>query len=403
MAAAKKVPYAILAATMFALLGAGGWWVTNRALEAWTWLEARDDPAALSTLALKTELTTDRLQNDFNAALDAEDVDLASSYLELAAQQGMLVAPALPERYRAATSPSATARRSALEFYEGARSGEGVSGAGIAGVVVSDLTGIGDVRDLIHEGQKMARGVEPDHLVLGLAAVGLIVTGATIASVGAALPARAGMSTIKVAARTGRISKPLAAQLGRIMNGAIDAPAVRTAATAAARFDLAAARAAVRDAVKPAAFVRLQAVAGDVATITRRAGVRGAHEAMTIAQDAAELRSIARLAETRGLSARAILKVLGRGAITLGAGVVVFAGWMMAAVSYFWIALLVILAILKRAVRMAAWTTRQVARASRASQSEPRFRRICASSPSSDAIVTGRRSKRRSLSTSVLP
>jgi hypothetical protein len=78
--------------------------------------------------------------------------------------------------------------------------GEGATGAGLAGVVASDLTGIGDVRDLIHQGQKMSRGEEPDQLVLGLAAVGLAVTGATILSVGAALPARAGVSTIKVAA-----------------------------------------------------------------------------------------------------------------------------------------------------------------------------------------------------------
>ena len=203
---------------------------------------------------------------------------------------------------------------------------------------------------MVREGQKISRGEEPDHLVLGLSVVGLAVTGATIASVGVALPARAGVSSMRVAAKTGRFSKALAANVGRLMHDAIDTKAVTTAATAAARFDLVAVRSAARDTVRPAALAHLQDVAGDISIIGRRAGARGAQEALAITHDTAEVRRVARLAESRGVSTRAVLKILGRSALVLtSAGLALF-GWITVGVGYVWLALTIVIALTRRAV-----------------------------------------------------
>ena len=197
---ASKAAQAALLAALLALVGGASFWLAPPVLDAWQQLSAQDDPEALTERGLRAEFTAVRLQTELESALDTDDVDLAASFIALGIQQDLPVPPALRERYQAATTPAAVAICNAREFYHGARFGEGATGAGLAGDVASDLTGIGDVRDLIHQGQKMSRGEEPDQLVLGLAAVGLAVTGATILSVGAALPARAGVSTIKVAA-----------------------------------------------------------------------------------------------------------------------------------------------------------------------------------------------------------
>lgn len=270
----------------------------------------------------------------------------------------MPVPAVLQERYQAATRNAATAKRGARDFFQGARDGEGASGAGLAGVIASDLTGIGDVRDLIYEGQKISRGEDPDNLVLGLAAVGLAVTGATIFSLGVAFPARAGVSTIKVAAKTGRLSKPLAANLGRLVGDAVDTKAVALAASAATRLDLVATRTAARAAVRPASLTRLRGVAEDVTLIGRQAGMRGAQEALAVSRSTAELRRVAVLAEKRGIGTRAVLKVLGRGAIVVTSSMMMLAGWVMAAIGYLWLALLVLLALLKRTVRLMSFGRR---------------------------------------------
>jgi len=335
---------------------AGGSWLLPRTLTSWTWLEARNDPLALTDLGLHNELTPARLERELDAALSAGDIDLAGSFVALAGQQNIPVPPVLMARYRAETTPAAETLRAARAFYEGARDGESTSGAGLAGVIASDLTGIGDVRDLIHEGQKAQRGEETDNLTLGLAAVGLAITGATIVSLGMAMPARAGVSTLKVAVKSGRISRPLAATLGRAVHEAVDTKALAVAAGAASRLELSSARAAVSSAIRPASLTRLRGMADDVTVIGRKAGVRGAQEALTVARDGADLRRVARLSESRGLSTRAVMKVLGRGAIALTSSAAILAGWLMAGASYLWLALLLFLAVTKRITRL-IWRT----------------------------------------------
>jgi hypothetical protein len=356
------LPRGLLAVGVLGGLAFAGMALAPRAENAWAWIQASEDAIALTNLGLKSYLDQDRLRGEIEAALATDDIDLVESFLALAEQQGLAVPADLHQRYASATTTTANARRGAGRFYRGVVGGDAVGGAGLAGVIASDLTGVGDIRDLAREGQKIANGEEPDRLTLGLAAIGLVVTGATIVTLAAAMPARAGVSAIKVAARSGRLSAPLAAGLVRMTRDAVDIEAVATAAAAAGRFDLVAARGAVSGAVHPAGLARLRGVAEDVSTVGRRAGVQGAQDAMAIARDAGEIKRVARLAEARGAGTRAVLKTLGRGAIALGAGVLTLAGWVMAAVGYVWVALLVLIAITRRAARMAWRGAKRLAR-----------------------------------------
>ncbi len=350
-----------LAATGIELWAAGPQ-ILPRAIDAWDWIAAADDPVQLTELGLKARLTPEALQDELQSALDADDIDLAESFVALADQQGLSIPDALRARLAAATGAAASARRGARDFYSGLIDGESATGAGLAGVIAGDLTGVGDVRDLVREGQKIVRGEEPDQLVLGLAAAGLVLTGATIASVGVALPARAGVSTLRVATKSGRLSKPLAGELTRLARDVVDPGALALAATAAGKFEVTAAKAALANAVRPASLARLRNVAEDVTTIGRRAGVRSAHEALAITTDTAEIRRIARLAETRGAGTRAVLKVLGRGAIALTSGAALLAGWVMAGVGYVWLALMFTLALVRRAAKITLWSGRNFTR-----------------------------------------
>jgi hypothetical protein len=106
--------------------------------------------------------------------------------------------------------------RNTYQFGEGFVTGKGDSTAGIAGAVTSDLTVIGDLRDIALEGGKMIAGEEYSELILGLSVVGIGVTAATIARPmpvfpevgsmivppGASAPDRSAPSTIASAMRS---------------------------------------------------------------------------------------------------------------------------------------------------------------------------------------------------------
>jgi hypothetical protein len=85
-------------------------------------------------------------------------------------------------------------------------------------------------------------------------------------------------------------------------------------------------RAAFR-AEKAGGLVRL---AKDIGRVGERAGVRAAQDTLKIAEEPRDVARAARLAEAKGGKTRAILKVLGRGALLLASGTFGLASWLFA-------------------------------------------------------------------------
>ena len=79
---------------------------------------------------------------------------------------------------------------------------------------------------------------------------------------------------------------------------------------------------------KAGALVRL---AKDVGRVGEKAGMRGALDTLQIAEGPKDVARAARLAESKGGQTRAILKVLGRGALLLAAGAFNLSLWVFGA------------------------------------------------------------------------
>lgn len=277
---------------------------------------SNDDPVALADARLDQSLTPARFSQEMDAALAGADADLAQSFVALGRPRGL--APTPEQAARLAELQARSDGKAFEDFADGFLHGARDDGAAFAGALVGDLTGYGDVRDLWNEGEKLQRGEEPDALVVGLAAAGLALSAVTWSSVGAMLPARSGLTIVKSAQKAGRLSRPLAKALGASAAKAVDREAFATGLSAAARLDLAAARAAAGKIVRPGALTTFRALGEDAATLYRRAGARGAKDALAIAEDGAELRKAARLASARAGATRAIFATLGRGALVFG-------------------------------------------------------------------------------------
>src|SRR5262245_12899268 len=186
-----------------------GWAVVPHGFEAGQLLAAHDDPVRLSNMALAKSFDARAASREIEAALASGDADLAQSFVELARDQGVVVAPALVARVDAAVADAASFRRTASNFVRGFFTGVPDDVSSFAGMAAGDLFVFGDVRDAVREGANAARGEKFDGLLLGLSAAGIAITAGTYFSLGAAAPARVGVSVVKAAGKTGRITPRL--------------------------------------------------------------------------------------------------------------------------------------------------------------------------------------------------
>ncbi|MGZ5827019.1 MAG: hypothetical protein ACXWJW_00635, partial [Xanthobacteraceae bacterium] len=162
---------------------------------------------------------------------------------------------------------------------------------------------------------RLYNGEHADELVLGLACLGIAVTAGTYATWGAAAPARAAVTLVKVARKTGRFSAPLGVAVGRAVRESVDTAAFRNAVTSVSLRDPAVAFRAARDAVKVERTGELSRMIGDIGRVQARAGTAATLDGVRLAQGGRDLSRLARLAEQEGSKTRAILKLLGGGAI----------------------------------------------------------------------------------------
>ncbi len=291
----RGIPSVLTILSVLASAAAGGW-TMPRAYDAVRLLAAAEEPAVLADLALEKSFDRAVAEREIEAALATDDGELAQSILQLAAERSVTVDPVLADRVALANSPAASRGRMAKGFAQGFVFGEPTDASSLAGSVVGDLFVFGDVRDALREGTRLARGQESDHLVLALSAAGLAVTAGTYASLGAAAPARMGVSVMKAATRTGRIGAKLASSLKL---------------------------------QKTDGLIRF---AADMGQVQSKAGTRAALDGLKHAETPKDAARLARLAEAKGTKTRAVLKLVGRSALALTTALFDLASWIFWAV-----------------------------------------------------------------------
>jgi hypothetical protein len=348
-----------------------------QAIESGWLLLVQDDPAALADRKLDRAFNAEIAAREIEAALAANDPELANSFVELARDRNVALAPELKARVDAAVEKANGALATAGNFTRGLIVGEPDDLVSLAGTALGDLFVFGDIRDAIREGSRMAQGQEVDHLILGLAAVGIAVTAGTYATVGAATPARMGLSLIKAARKTGRISSRMAESVTRTLRSAVDTQALRKVFSTSSLTDPALAARAAREAVKVEKADDLFRLARDVGTVQGKAGTRAALDGLKIADNPREMARVAKLAEKQGGKTRATLKLLGRGAIALTVAAFDLSLWVLWAV----LTLFGFVASMKGAVERATWRSLQKRKVRRAKRELERQRRLAMTAP----------------------
>jgi len=324
-------------------------------------LEARDDPAQLSDLKLNSALRNrDLIADSVTTALQAGDADLADSFVELAREKNISLDDEQTRRVTEAVTEANSSTHFAKNFATGLVTGNADDVASLSGTVAGDLFVFGDIRDVVREGKHLVMGEDTDRLILGLATAGLAVTAATYVSVGGATPLRAGLSLVKDARKVGRLGEGLAEWAGRSAREVVDTPVLQRAVADGSLLhptQTASAIGAAFHAEKAGALVRL---AKDIGRVGERAGVRAAQDTLKIADGPKDVARAARLAEAKGGKTRAILKILGRGALLLTGGLIDLTLWIFSALLALFGVLSSIKATTERATQ--AWLDRRKAK-----------------------------------------
>ena len=280
------------------VLGCAAIGVGRNALDQAQRLAAADDPVEISDRALDDVFTRAVAEREIGSALSAGDLDLAQSFVDLSAERDIAVDPALVGKMKQAQTDAGSTTHTAGRFVKGFWSGEPTDLASLAGTAVGDLFVFGDIRDAAREGTHYLLGQPADPWILGLAGVGIAVTAGTYASVGLGAPERIGLTLAKVARRTGRLNPILAVRVAR-------------------------------DAVKVEKAGGLVDLVGDVGRIETKAGTQAALDSLKIAEEPRDVSRLARFSAAKGGKTRAIIKLLGRGAIMLAVGAFDVATWML--------------------------------------------------------------------------
>jgi hypothetical protein len=299
------------------------------ALDAGALLTRIEDPAAIADGKLAAVFDEGIARREIEAALAAGDSDLAKSFADLARERGVNVPPDLAERIDAAAEYARSAAATMENFARGLITGEPDDVVSLAGTALGDLFVLGDIRDAVREGSRYVSGEAVDELVLGLACVGIVVTAGTYATFGAGAPARVGLSALKAARKSGHIGAQMAGWIGRSLREIIDWPALRRAGGSLAE-PVVAVRAA-REAVRLEKADGLMRLVNNIGRVQAKAGTQAALDGLKVARGPADVGRIAKLAEKKGSKTRAILKLLGSGALFLSVATFNLAGWIIGA------------------------------------------------------------------------
>ncbi len=275
------------------------------------------DPVSLARYRLWSA-SEETYIREIEAAIENRDYAYAESLYELAQSNGHELRPELNVRETVGWVPRAA--DSISKVTNGFVFGNVDSGEALVGTLASDLIGVGDVRDFSIQSYKYMRGEEYDSFLLGISAAGIGLTAATIVSLGAPAAVDSGLSVLKNAYKSGRISRPLLKGLSANAVKVVDLQAMKAEWRLAGE-GVDGIRHAETAIAKSIDKTALRALADDAAVagrITQNGGIRTSLMALELAESPRELRILERLSVKFGARSGAVFKFLGRSMLRAG-------------------------------------------------------------------------------------
>lgn len=263
---------------------AGAAWALSRNPLAAPFVERAPEAVKASFVGAIAEIATPEwISARLEAAIAAHDADDVELYLDLAKSHAIPLPDDLTERAEAIIAAQDGLVASATACGKCALDASACPNLKFvaACLLPFQLSPAGDVTTLGHEGTNWITGKPVDQVDAALAAVGLAATVVAIPSLGASVPVKLGASALRIAKRADALT-----------------PGLMRAIKAAAR--------------ESGGGARLQGMASDVTRIASATSPAEALSIIRVADDAADLKRLAKVSEIAGKDTRLTLRVLGK-------------------------------------------------------------------------------------------
>jgi hypothetical protein len=261
---------------------------------------------------LTAAATPAKINLEILEALERDDIEEADMYADIGKYLNYAIPSDTQRQLDDAHSMSATVVRNTWDFGTGFVTGEGDTTAGLAGAVSSDLTVIGDVRDIAFEGRKWLAGQDYNELIVGLSVVGMAATGLTVATGGGGVVAKAGVSILKFAKRTGRLTAEFSDLLLRRTREAVDMPALREVMRKTDLGDIARTERALSDYARGVRGAAIFPLLSRIDDINKAVGPAETVRLMKYVKSSESLDDVARMSERYGIKTRGIIELTGK-------------------------------------------------------------------------------------------
>ncbi len=275
----------------------------------------------------------------FEEAFTDDDIEGVELLVQAAELVGIPVPQAVQDRYAAENTAWKTSQRFVKKCGKGfvLDEGEGLVGMGCS--LASDMTMLGDLRDVAAESYKIAEGKEPDKLVLGLAVAGLALEAGGAVTGGTSVGVKVGTSLMKTGVKTATVSRRLMHEVGRLVSSAINTKPLKSL-TLSDAMNMPKIRAVASEAVDLRRVEPVIEAAGTLRKIEQRGKRVDAIMVLKTAESLDDIKSAEKVSAVFMGKTGAVLKVIGRKAYD-------FTGFVFKAVvnMTWWMASLVIWAI----------------------------------------------------------
>ena len=289
-----------LAGFVYAIFNIAGHWEYD--------LEAPDVEAMLTN-----RIDPEVLKQSVESSLRAESYDEARSLLVIGKEYNHpLDYPAYENYLEKHDTPTSRMTKQVTGFADGFLSGKGDDASGFAGALAADFTVVGDLRDLSEQYGLYQQGQPVNQLITTLAGIGVGLTAVTIGSGGVAAPAKAGASTLKIAARMNRLTRSFRDELMRVGAKVFDWKQFLRMSKGA---DLASISRIAKQSYNPRAVKSLGAMADQANGIRKNTSMADSVQLLRYVENTEDLKSVNRLSQRFGIHTRGVFRLLGKTAI----------------------------------------------------------------------------------------
>jgi len=264
---------------------------------------------------LKIIATPNYLEIHIAQSLKNDDIEDAQRYANLAQYLHIDINKSLKDKIDEENSFISKSMRSTQQFTDGFITGKADSAIALSGCILSDFTLVGDARDMYQEGSKMIANEDYDKFTLSIATIGIALTATTYLSAGAEVPLRVGASVIKVAKKTGALSKNFIKIVSSKLSKAVDIKILKKVNL----HSISDIKKSSSFIVKHIDFTSIKKLFTDISKITKNSGNEiDAIKLMKYADKPKDLNKVVKLSKKFKGNTLIVLKILGKGALKSG-------------------------------------------------------------------------------------